>query len=467
MLVERVEGWLGSHRGVVDGVGAGVLVGVSLGIGWAVRAPGAYYLFSVLLLGAVGVRRRWPGVCLGVVGVVGLAQWVVVRDTVGALPADVAVPIAVHAAAAYGAAWVARTGLVAGLVGAVLGGVAWPRLVDSVVAHLVIGGLFASIVVAAWAVGSLGRVRRGQAVAAVERAQLLEVERGQRDQLAVLAERARIAREMHDVVAHSLAVVIAQADGGRYASTHAADDPAMAALGTIGKHAREALSETRQILGVLRTDGGRPASPAAGVVGAGSERPASRARGVVGADGGRRVGPVPGVGELGGLIEQVRASGWTVVAEVEEPPYPVEAGLGLTVYRIVQEGLTNVMKHAGVGATAEVTVRWTAEGVEIAVADDGGGSQAGVGAEADTGAAAGAGAEVGARAGARAGVGVEVGAGVDGGHGLVGMRERVAVYGGSVGVRRQGAGGWLLMATVPVAGRSAGWRGWSEAGGGS
>ncbi|GAA1608248.1 hypothetical protein GCM10009804_75110 [Kribbella hippodromi] len=163
------------------------------------------------------------------------------------------------------------------------------------------------------------------------------------------------------------------------------------------------------------------------------------ALGVVRGDG---VRPVPGVGELGGLIEQVRASGWSVVAVVDEPPYSVEAGLGLTVYRVVQEGLTNVMKHAGAGAAAEVEVRWTADAVVITVADDGGGRTGWV--------------EGGAGAGSGAGAG----------HGLVGMRERVAVYAGAVELRGRAGGGAVLTATatatVPVVGGAADGRGGTE-----
>ncbi|MGZ0146131.1 sensor histidine kinase [Kribbella sp. WER1] len=377
VLAERVEGYLRSHRVAVDGVAAGLLLVVVFVVGWAVRAPGVYFAFSGLLVAPLAVRRRWPAVCLAAVALVGLVQWLSVRDSVSAVPADVAVPIAVHAAAAYGPAWLGRVGLGGGLVGAVLGGLAWPRLLDTAAAHLVIGALLASTVVAAWAVGSLQRVRRVQ---------------GERErEYAVLAERTRIAREMHDVVAHSLAVVIAQADGGRYAAGHPPTDPAITALTTIGQHARQALAETRQTLGILRS-ANQPTAPA------------------------------PGLDELDGLIEEVRAGGQSVEATIGAPSRAVDPALGLAVYRIVQEGLTNVMKHAGPQAHAEVTVRWTPDHVEITVADDGPGPAGPPG---------------------RGLIGA-------GGFGLVGIGERVAVYGGTVGLRARDGGGSLLTATIPA-----------------
>ncbi|WP_405059657.1 histidine kinase [Kribbella sp. NBC_01505] len=365
MRGERIESWARAHEPVVDAVLAAALLIAAVVFGRVVHAEGPYFLFSVLLLLPLTVRRRWPEWCLLVVAVVGLAQWVTVRGSVGAVPADIAVPLAVHAAAAYGPRWASRCGLVAGLVGAVLGGLEWPRLRDSLVAHLVIGAFFGSTVIAAWAVGTVQRLRRSQTEAQQE--------------LAVLAERARIAREMHDVVAHSLAVVIAQADGGRYAARTGAA-AAVAALETIGEFARQALGDTRRILGVLR---------------AGPEQV---------------VGPAVGVGDVGGLVERVRGSGWDVSLVMEVGA--VEPGVGLVVYRVVQEGLTNVMKHAGAGARTEVIVRADGGELEILVADDG------------------------------------TGPGDGSGFGLMGMRERVAAYGGVVQLTERPGGGSLLRATV-------------------
>ncbi|TDD46697.1 two-component sensor histidine kinase, partial [Kribbella antibiotica] len=287
MRGERIEAWARTHSHAVDTALAAVLLALAVVFGRVVHAEGPYFLFTTLLLVPLVVRRRWPVWCLAATALVALAQWLTVRGTVGAVPADVAVPLAVHAVAAYGPRWASRAGLFAGLVGAVLGGVEWPRLRESLVAHLVIGAFLASMVIAAWAVGTMQRLRRSQVDAQRE--------------LAVLAERARIAREMHDVVAHSLAVVIAQADGGRYAAAAPAvgdgaraEDTgvdgaaaAVAALETIGAYARQALGDTRRILGVLRDDPQQP------------------------------VEPVAGLGDVAELVERVRGSGWDVGLAVE------------------------------------------------------------------------------------------------------------------------------------------------------
>lgn len=203
------------HEPAVDGITALVLFACCLWFGLAFRIGAGYFVLSVLLVSPLAVRRRWPAACLAVVLVTALAQWLTVRGSIGAVPADVAVLVVVEGAAAYGPPWASRLGLGAGLTGAGLGGLAWPQRHPAVPGHLLVAAFLASAVVAGWTIGALNRVRRKQVHALAERARLLEVERGQRDRLAILAERTRIAREMHDVVAHSLAGIIAQADGGR------------------------------------------------------------------------------------------------------------------------------------------------------------------------------------------------------------------------------------------------------------
>ncbi|MEU8416364.1 histidine kinase dimerization/phosphoacceptor domain-containing protein [Amycolatopsis japonica] len=235
MLGERLDSWLRGHQSLVDVLIALLLAGCCVLFGLFVRAEAAYFLFSVLLALPLALRRRNTVVCatlvLGVAGV----QWLTIRDGVGALPADLAVPLAVHAAAAYGPRRAGGAALAAGLLGAMLGGLSWPMLPSSAAAHLLVGAFLASTVVAAWATGTLRRVRLSHS--------------RQQARLAVLAERERIAREMHDIVAHSLAVVIAQADGGRYAAT---PEAGRSALVTIGDCARKALGDLRRMIGVLR-----------------------------------------------------------------------------------------------------------------------------------------------------------------------------------------------------------------------
>ncbi len=372
------------HELLIDAVAAFVLGGCSVVLGLIVWADGVYFLVSLSLLMPLVLRRRRPVLCAAVVSAVALVQWLTLRDSLGLLPADLAVPVVVYGVAAYGPPWAGRAGLALGLGGAGLGGLSWPMLPASVSAHVVMAAFLASTVVAAWAIGVLGRVRRRQVGMLAERARLLEVERDQRDRLAVMAERTRIAREMHDVVAHSLAVLIAQADGGRYATS---PEAGRAALATIGDYGRQALAETRRVLGVLR-DGSGAGGPAA---------------------------PQPGVEDVPGLVERVRAGGLDVRLTLEEPGGPVEPGLALVVYRIVQEGLTNVIKHAGPDARAEVAVRWGAR-LEIDVLDDG-------------------------RAPSAA---------TSGGYGVLGMRERASAYGGTVTLEPRPGGGRVLSARIPM-----------------
>jgi signal transduction histidine kinase len=381
---ERLDSWLRGHERLVDVLVALVPAAGCVLFGLIVRADLAYFVFSLLLLSPLVLRRRQVMACCALVLCAGLAQWLTVRDSTGALPADLAVPLAVHAAAAYGPRWAGRAALVAGLAGAVLGGLSWPRLSVSAIPHVVFGAFLASTVVAAWAVGALRRVRRAEALALAERARLLAVERDQRARLAVLAERTRIAREMHDIVAHSLAVVIAQADGGRYAAV-ASPAAGLSALATIGDCARQALGEIRRVLGVLRESPSAEPEP-----------------------------PQPGLDDVPRLVDQVRACGLEIRLSIEPPLRPIEPGLSLVAYRIVQEGLTNVMKHAG-AAHAEVSVRGSTDELRIDVLDDGRST------------------------------------GTPGsGHGMTGMRERAGAYGGTVTLRPRPGGGHVLSARIPT-----------------
>nr|WP_269326949.1 histidine kinase [Kineosporia mesophila] len=219
-----------------------------------------------------------------------------------------------------------------------------------------------------------------------ERAQLLEFEAEQQAQLAATAERARIAREMHDVVAHSLSVTISQADGGRYAAQH---NPAAAitALETIAATGRQALADMRALLGVLRDDSTQ------------------------------QLTPQPDTEAISDLVEQVRGSGLTVELEVLGESVLLPAGPGLAAYRIVQESLTNVLKHAGPGATAWIRLVWLTEALEIRIEDDG----RGAGATPAT----------------------------PGSQGLIGMRERATLYGGQLEAGPRQGGGFGVRAYLP------------------
>jgi signal transduction histidine kinase len=240
----------------------------------------------------------------------------------------------------------------------------------------------------AWLAGENLRQRRLRWAALEERAQLVERERAERERAAVAAERLRIARELHDVVAHSMSLIAVQAGVGAHLID--SDVPsARAALGVIESTSRDALTEMRRMLGVLR-DGTEPAE----------------------------VRPVHGLADLNDLVAEMRRSGLGVLldrpGEVTLPP-----SADLAAYRVVQESLTNVLKHGG--PVARVRVDVTDDRLTIEVTDEGRASAEG-----------------------RSGV-VDAG----GGHGLAGMRERLALYGGTFEAGPVVGGGFRVVASLP------------------
>jgi signal transduction histidine kinase len=218
-----------------------------------------------------------------------------------------------------------------------------------------------------------------------ERAQLAERERDLAAHRAVLDERTRIARELHDVIAHSVTVMVVQAQAGPRLLADAAQT--RAAFESIEASGREALAELRRLLGVLRTADEQPA-----------------------------VGPQPGLDSLRSLVDQLQEAGQRVRLRVEGTPVQIPPGVDLSAYRIVQEALTNALKHAG-EAEAEVTVRYGASMLELEVVDNGSGGAA---------------------------------PGSTPGHGLIGMRERVALYGGLLEAGTRNGHGYAVRARLPL-----------------
>ncbi|SEP07497.1 sensor histidine kinase [Trujillonella endophytica] len=346
---------------------------------------------GTLMIAALAWRRRAPVAAAAVVCVLGLVQLGGVPEL---LPADVAALVMVHALAAYAPRWAGLAGLLLGLLGAVLAATVYYTASQDPNDLVLVTGTIAIAVVAAWALGHLRRLRVQREAGLEERARLLEIERDQEMRLAATAERARIAREMHDVVAHSLSVVIAQADGGRYAGRA---DPAAAtgALEAIAATGRQALTDMRALLGVLR------------------EGP------------GEAYAPQPDVAAVPALVEDVRASGLDVDLLVEGTPRPLPAGPQLAAYRIVQESLTNVLKHAGSAGRAWVRLSWRDDGLEVAVLDDGRGASAAL-----------------------------VTGGADGsGQGLRGMVERAQLHGGRLTAGPRAGGGFAVQALLPYRSR--------------
>jgi signal transduction histidine kinase len=239
----------------------------------------------------------------------------------------------------------------------------------------------------AWLIGKGMQRYRHLTTSLRAHARQLEQERDERARLAVALERARIARELHDVIAHSVSVMVVQAAAERKVlgqGQHQTRD----VLEMIEHTGRQALVELRRMLGVLRK-----------------------------ADDPPLLAPQPGLLDLTSLLDQVREAGLRVTFHVEGSRIPVPAGVGLSAYRIVQEALTNSLKHAG-NAHAEVTLRYFGDHLELVVVDDGRGSTNSVRS--------------------------------NGGHGLVGMRERVAMLGGSLQAGPRERGGFSVTATLPL-----------------
>jgi signal transduction histidine kinase len=388
--LERLETFLRGHPTGVDlGIAALVwFLTVLLPYGSYGPAEATALVVGTLLVVPLAWRRRRPVRAAAVVIAAGLLELVVVDDF---LAANVAALVMVHALAAYAPRWAGRAGLAVGLVGAALAALRYFSLGASD-ALIPSAGSIGVAVVAAWALGDLRRARLRRLVDLDERARLLELERAQEMRLAATAERARIAREMHDVVAHSLSVVIAQADGGRYAGR---TDPeaATTALEAIAATGRQALSDMRGLLGVLREDGRE------------------------------EYAPQPDVAAVAALVEEVRASGLDVDLLVDGAPQPLPAGPQLAAYRIVQESLTNVLKHAGPAGRAWVRLHWRPDGLEVAVLDDGRGASAAM-------------------------------VSSDGqGQGVLGMRERARLHGGRLDAGPRPGGGFGVHAVLPYPAR--------------
>ena len=388
--------WLRRHQVLVDAVLAGILGLTS--VGQMVAGPWFMSLIVALLVVPVAVRRKAPAAAFAFAAAGGLLQVIAVASGGPPLGSDLAILVLLYTVAAYRSRRESVAALLICLIGATVAGWVWvPSSGVSAVGRVLFGAfLFGGTALLAWVLGDSMRYRRGYYAALEDRAARLEAERYAQAKVAAAAERARIARELHDVVAHHVSVMVVQADGARYAlrSDQARAENALDAISATG---RQALTEMRRLLGVLRSDGEQTA-----------------------------LAPVPGLGELRELLDQARAAGLEVSYTLTGTPRELPEGAELAAYRVVQESLTNTRKHAGLAATAAVALRYEPDALVVEVTDDG------LGLTSETAA----------------------------GHGLAGMRERIAMYGGTVTAGPLPGGGFRVTALLPcpAAGESRGFQ---------
>jgi signal transduction histidine kinase len=349
---------------------------------WRVGEPGGprplVAVVALVMTVPVAWRRRAP------IAVAALTMAALTVSSLAWDTPDVTVfPIAVIVLTIYSAA--AHCELRGALIGAAV------VLVPGFVLEAVVDGEFANfffIVVmcaSVWIAGRAVRSHGSRAARLEDRTVVLEREGEEKARAAVTEERARIARELHDIVAHSVSTMVVQAGAERRVLDDGQDSTREVLL-SIERTGRQALAEMRRLLGMLR-QGDRELA----------------------------LGPQPSMAHVDALVDQVQAAGMPVELRVEGEPVPLPPGVDLSAYRIVQEALTNALKHAG-PARATVTVRYDEHELRLEIADSGRGAANGSGA----------------------------------GHGLIGMRERVALYGGQLDLGSRAGAGYAVHARLPL-----------------
>jgi signal transduction histidine kinase len=410
-MFKHLAAWLRARPLVADGLLAVLLAAVSLvALAYAWRDcdqdcdPGGVAVGLVLVQTLPLVWRRRRPLAVGLVTGLATAAYGLARYPDLAMPVAIGGLVGIYSVAAWGGR---RAALVVGWVAAAVLVVVMvlPRtdadVVDLAFVSLSLGG--------AWVLGDRARVQRALAAELRERAGRLERERAEEARRAVATERARIARELHDVVAHHVSMMVVQAEAGPVAVER---DPARAAgaFEAIAATGRQALVEMRRLLGVLRGDGDRESSLA----------------------------PQPGLADVPSLVEQVARAGLQVELVVEGTEAPLPAGVDLSAYRILQEALTNAVRHGG-GGRARVVVRYGERDLELRIEN---------GAEPPSAAVSRfrpAASPVGSdRQHRRSGSG----------QGLIGMRERVALFGGELHAGRGPDGSFVVDARLPIGNRA-------------
>jgi signal transduction histidine kinase len=375
------RGWLRRHPLAVDTALTALAVLASLARGHrldplAGDRPWPLVL-AVLLVVPLVWRRRAPLVVFGWMASVAAVQWFVAHAVI----ADVALLIALYSVAVHCARKFAVLTLGVLEFGIAIAVLKWAPARGMVDAFVFLSGM----ATAAFVLGRNVRTRRAYLASLEDRAHRAEHERDQQAQLAAAAERARIAREMHDIVAHNLSVMIALADGAAFAAVGNPVDAETAAR-QVSATGRQALAEMHRLLDVLRRDGQEPLRA-----------------------------PQPGIEQIDELVAQVRTAGLPTSLTVTGEPFTLSPTAQLAVYRVVQEALTNVLKHADSPDAARVRLCYRDPVVEVEVDDNGRGAP--------------------------------VRSSVDG-HGLSGMAERAAMFDGRVEAGPRPGGGWRVRAEL-------------------
>ena len=391
---------------VADAVIAVAVAVLGLASGLGARAQHEHMpVAAIPILAAMGLvlypRRRYPGAVLGAVAA-GVVTLIALGASLGG--SFLAVLVAAYSAAVYGS-----RRLVIGLIAAAVAAVVLIGIPQSfgfggsVIRAVPVPTILAAAGAALFGllIRSQFSARHAQLEVMAERAQWAAAQRDQEARRATLAERLRIARELHDIIAHHVSVIVIQAQGAQRVAGRE-PDRAVRAMADVESTARTALEEMRRMLGLLRppgeVDGDTVDSDTEAVGGLGVAR---------------------GIADLGALAATMTAAGLPVTVRTTGEPYPVPEDVGLTVYRITQEALTNVLKHAG-PAEAEVHLHY-GENLELTVTDDGRGAAAGLTGPAAPGA----------------------------GRGTTGMRERAAMLGGTFTAGPRAGGGYQVRATLP------------------
>lgn len=361
-----------------------VIVPLSAAMIDTTESLGAFLAVALVL--PLAWRRTNPVISAVVVHSFALLHWIAGIPLL--FPADFAILIAIYSVAGHGPRWASRLGLASGAIGALMLGATFARLYSSYFAGAAYTFTALALVLAAWAMGTMRAARRERWEALANRAVQLERESEQQGRLAIAAERARIAREMHDVVAHSLSIIVAQADGGRYAA-ETRPELASQALETISETGRAALADMRKILGVLRSDNGEDANTA----------------------------PQPSMADIRQLIQQSKDAGMRISFAEVGAARTLPPGAEMALYRVCQESLTNIRKHAGPDPNVTVALNWEPSSVRLLILDDGRGAAAAT----DTV-----------------------------GHGLLGIRERAGIFGATVTMGPRPGGGFQVEFELPL-----------------